>query len=606
MLFERILTVPTVPSFFGWQRAFVVLGSFVLMVLCLFWAQKVLIPLALAVLVAFVLQPLVTALQRHGFRRLPAVILVVVVALAALGCLGWIFSMEAQSLAQRWPSYKANIEAKINQLDPEGNLLEKVQSGLQDFLEPINVLKATLAPVLETLIQAVFVTVLVVFMLLKREDLRNRLIRLLGQDRRTIITTRAMDEAAQRISRYLLMQLLINSAFGLALGVGLYVIGLDYALVWGFLAAILRFIPYVGTWVATIVPTLLSVATSEPPHEWLKPAEVLALFVGLELFTAYVMEPLLFGMTAGVSPIALLVAAIFWTWLWGPIGLVLSTPMTVCLFVLGKYVPHLEFLEILLGDEPALETSISYYQRLLARDQDEAIEVIEEQLQSHKLEEIYDDILIPALALTKRDRERGELPDEDEHYIVQATRELVNDLGTFGELVAKPVPTPETLSNGTALAPAAKTRVFGFPATDELGEVALEMFRHLMKPVGVEIEVTSAKLLSSEVIALIEKEELDLVLIASVPPGGLAQTRYLCKRLRSHFPDLKILVGRWGFKENIERTRQRLLDAGANHVATTLAESRCQLLPLVPMVANGAVTREKPCPPSKQVATASR
>jgi hypothetical protein len=386
------------------------------------------------------------------------------------------------------------------------------------------------------------------------------------------------------------MQVLINASFGIVLGVGLYVIGLPNAPLWGFVGGVMRFIPYVGTWVGLAFPVVFSLAAATDPESakpaWVQPVEVVGLFMMLELITANLLEPLLFGMSAGVSPLALLVAAIFWAWLWGPIGLILSTPMTVVLLVMGRYVPQLHFFEVLLGDEPALEASVNYYQRLLARDQDEANDVVEEQMQSHLLEQVFDVTLLPALLLAKRDRERGELQEEDEQFILQGTRDLVNNLGVFESLVAKPVPQPGTAPAAPAGDSRPKVHVVACPAVDEIDELALLMFRHLLQPAGVDVELVSVKMLSSEVIAAVEKEDPTAVLIGTLPPGGMAQTRYLCKRLRSRFPDMTILVGRWGVKENVDQVRARLTSAGATQVGTTLGESRGQLVPTVQALAH--------------------
>jgi hypothetical protein len=266
--------------------------------------------------------------------------------------------------------------------------------------------------------------VLVIFMLLKREDLRNRLLRLVGHGRLTV-TTKAVDDAGQRISRFLLMQALINGTFGLSLAVGLFLIGVEYAFLWGFLAAILRYIPYLGTWIAAILPITLSLAMFEG---WLQPLLVMALFLVIELICNNVLEPRLFGRSMGVSEVALLVVAAFWAFLWGPIGLVLSNPLTVCLVVLGKYVPQLEFFDVLLGDEPALDADVSFYQRLLARDQDEATEIVLTHVQTLGPEQVYDALLVKALCHVRRDREQDQLTDFDEEFILRATGEIVEDL----------------------------------------------------------------------------------------------------------------------------------------------------------------------------------
>ena len=237
-----------------------------------------------------------------------------------------------------------------------------------------------------------------------------------------------MEEAGQRISRYLLMQTIVNSSFGLAVGMGLYFIGLPYAIVWGFLATVLRFIPYVGTFAATIMPTALSLAVFQG---WLWPIFVVGLFSFLELLNNMVLEPLLYSESAGVSGVGLLVAIAFWTWLWGPVGLVLATPLTVCVVVLAKYVPWLDFIGVLMSDQPAMESNISYYQRLLAMDQAEAAEIAEEHLKNHPRELIFDAVLIPALSYARRDRELGRLTEDGEQFVFRATREIVEDLNSL-------------------------------------------------------------------------------------------------------------------------------------------------------------------------------
>ncbi len=276
----------------------------------------------------------------------------------------------------------------------------------------------------ERFVSAGLVIVLVIFMLVQREDLRNRLIRLVGYGRLTF-TTSALEEAGQRISRYLLMQTIINSSFGLTVGWVLYLIGIPYAVLWGFFAAGLRFIPYVGAFAATIMPSALSLAVFQG---WLWPILVVGIFVALELICNMVLEPLLYAESAGVSGVALLVAVAFWTWLWGPIGLVLATPLTVCVVVLGKYLPRLDFIGVLMSDQPAMESNISYYQRLLAMDQAEAAEIVEEHLKNHPAEQIYDEILVPALISARSDRDLGRLTADGEQFIFRATREILDDL----------------------------------------------------------------------------------------------------------------------------------------------------------------------------------
>ncbi len=274
---------------------------------------------------------------------------------------------------------------------------------------------------MERLASVGLAVVLVIFMLIERDDLRDRLIRLIGYGRMTV-TTKALEDAGARISRYLLMQSIVNSIFGVAVGCGLLLIGLPYAALWGFLAAILRFIPYIGPWVAAIIPSALGLAFFEG---WFWPIAVVGLFLILELFTNMILEPLLYGDSAGVSQVALLVSVAFWTWLWGPIGLLMATPLTVCLVVLGKYVPQMEYITVLMSDEPVAEKNIIYYQRLLAMDGVEAAQIVEEYAEANPPEQVYDKVMVPALNFARLDRERDGLSDAQEQFILRETRAIV-------------------------------------------------------------------------------------------------------------------------------------------------------------------------------------
>ena len=371
------------------------------------------------------------------------------------------------------------------------------------------------------------------------------------------------------------MQTIINSSFGLAVGLALYLIGVPYAVLWGFFAAVLRFIPYVGPFAAAIMPSALSLAVFEG---WLWPILVVGIFVALELICNMVLEPLLYGESAGVSEVGLLVAVAFWTWLWGPVGLVLATPLTVCVVVLGKYVPQLDFIGVLISDQPAMESNISYYQRLLAMDQAEAAEIVEEHLKTHPQEQLFDGVLIPALNYTRRDRELGRLTEDGEQFVFRATREILEDLNSL-----KPQSSSElsdssktTTTNGNSPVILPKVPILGCPAQDEADELALLMFRQLLDSTRYEVEIMSDAMLTAEVVARIEKGPA-MICIAALPPGGLVQARYLCKRLRARFPHLKIVVGRWGVGSEDSNS---ILIAGADRVGTTMIETREQMIQL--------------------------
>jgi predicted PurR-regulated permease PerM len=567
-----------------------VIASIVLVIASLYWAQAVLIPLALAILVTFLLNPVVNVLQRHGLGRTLAALLVVVFVSVSLAAVGWVIASQMSTLAHELPKYRANIKQKIGEFRHagKGGAIEEVQDAVKmvtselnkgeksttELREPVAVvvesasLLSRVPSALDLLTRAGLVFILVIFMLIERGHLLDRLIRLVGYGRLTI-TTKALDEAGQRISRYLVMQSIVNGSYGCAVGLGLFLIGLPYALLWGFLAAFLRFIPYAGTAVGALLPIALALAVF---IGWVKPILVVGLFVILEL-VAYMVEPLLYGRSAQVSQVALMVAIAFWTWLWGPIGLLLATPLTVCLGVLGKYVRPLAFLNVLVSDETVTEMN-RYYQRLVARDDDEAAEIVEQHLKTRTLGEVFDEVLVPALCYAKQDLRNDSLTPDDAQFIFRSTHEVVEDLDT------RPPPDEDRA------APVPRARILGCPARDEVDEIALLMFRQLLDPARYDFVLTKTPLLTSEVVSLVVETSPALICIGAVPPGGLAQTRYLCKRLRARFPDLKIVVGRWGFRENTEETLAHLRADGIDYVGTSLCETRDEVMRLVQQVAS--------------------
>ena len=383
-------------------KPWVTFAGCVLVVVVLYWAQAVLVPFAVAILLTFVLTPPVTWLQRW-VGRVPAVLAVVTLVFAVLGLAGWGLARQMDHLADDLPRYRANILAKIADVRGagKGGSVEKLQETIEDIktdLGKSDVPKGTvsrpvvvtseqvtgfsgfawLAPIVGQLGTAGFVLAMVIFMLLERRDLRDRLIGLVGHGQ-LAITTKAFDEAGTRVSRQLLMQSLVNLVYGIAVGIGLYFLGVPYPLVWAALGAALRFIPYIGPVLGAGAPILVSLAALQG---WAGPLWVVGLFVVLELFTNLVLETVLYAGAAGVSQVALLASVAFWTWLWGPLGLLMATPLTVCLVVLGKHVPGLEFVGTLMADTPALAPEHGYYQRLLARDQAEAADLIERHIKT--------------------------------------------------------------------------------------------------------------------------------------------------------------------------------------------------------------------------------
>ena len=571
------------------------LAGLVLVIGCLYWAQEVLVPVALAILLTFLLAPLVTVLERRVPRVL-AVVLVYVLALGVLGGVGTVLVTQVMSLGGELPSYKDNIKDKLSDvrllgrssgLDPVTDTVTRAAGEVEREAErdkpaeakppkptPVVIqpgtsagvlrLPAALGPWLEPLTRAGLVALLVPFMLMNRLELRNRMVRLVGFSRLPV-TTRALDEAGDRVTRYLLSQSLVNATFGALVGLGLWLIGVPYAVLFGFLSGALRFIPYVGIWIGAGLPVAVSLALFPG---WWKALMVIGLFAVLELFTGAVLEVLLYARSAGVSEVGLLVAIAFWAWLWGPIGLLLATPLTVCLVVFAKYVPNLEFIWILMGDAPVVSTDVLVYQRLLAEDQDEVSDIVEKYTAEHSREQLYDEVLLPVLFHAARDRARGRVDEAEERAVIAAVREIIEELGPS-----------EVTTDAVSVE---QIPVLGCATRGEGDAVALLMLRDLLGPSGVEVEI-APEMLSAEVVQRARERGVGVVVVASIPPGGLAQARYLCKRLRAGVPGLRIVVGRWSSVDDVAESRAALTAAGADAVGTRLLEIRDAIVELARM-----------------------
>ena len=453
--------------------------------------------------------------------------LVVLIATVVLSGVGWVVTTQFADVVNRLPNYRANIKEKIDSLRwSKSQTLINASSTLNEISQelaspppsakpggtsgkqagefpftasqrrplPVEVVQQPRLPlqsaqnILSLLASALIVVVFTVFMLIGREDLRNRFISLVAQGRLNVIT-RALDEAGNRVSRYLRMQLVVNSSYGLLVGTALRFIGVPGAFLWGVIVGILRFLPYIGPPLGAIMPIVLSLAVF---HGWTRPVIVLALFVITELLVSNFIEPVLYGAHTGISSMAILVSAIFWTVLWGPIGLVLSTPLTVCLVVLGEHVPHLSFLQVLLGDEAVLTPDAHFYQRLLAMDQDEARRVLEEYLKDKSLEEVYDDVLIPALMLAEQDRHRENLDETTAKFICQCTNELIEELCEQCRVEPNSrtshleTETPRTPSNGDDLT--RPKSIVCLPARDGADEIVAMMLAQLLERAGYQAQ----------------------------------------------------------------------------------------------------------------------
>ncbi len=597
----------------------VALTSFV--VAMLYFASAILIPLALAALLTFLLAPLVSRIERW-LGRVVAVLVIVTMIFATTGAVGWVLTRQVIDLATKLPDYKVNIVAKLHAFRmPEGGAFSAFSKTIEELKNelpggsavepaptvtqsagkpgtavisppappatipvqmvessqsnPMDLIQSMIAPVLGPLGTSALVLLLVIFMLLQREDLRNRLIRLIGQGRISA-TTSAMDDAGRRVSRYLLMQLVVNVTYGIPVAIGLYFIGVPNAILWGCLATVLRFIPYIGPWIGASMPILLSLAVSS---SWWIPLFTIGLFVVLELISNNVIEPWLYGSSTGVSSIALIVAAVFWTWLWGPVGLVLATPLTVCLVVMGRHVPRLSFLSVVLSDEDALTPAEDCYYRLLTPGEHDEIEFVDAYLKANALTALYDAVFIPVITAAEMDARQDSLDSDQLLIVEQSLRDIIQDLSTRPAVVSK-------IDNDQAsadVAPMPPCRVACLPARAERDELAGSMLAHLLQQQGSEAWSAPGKLVVGELLGLLEKADTDVVCISVVEPSTVIHARYLCLKVRAQFPNIKIVIGLWGTTEGTTEAAKRLRDSGADEVVVSLADAVLQIAKLAPL-----------------------
>ncbi len=591
---------------FSWDHPVIIFLVMMAIVTAMSQAAEVLKPLALAVLLCFVLSPVVAFLEHRRIPRAPAVILTVLLALGGIGGVGYVVYSQLDQMADDLPKYEEKVAQKLNRFNAGGSskltnlenvgrdLKAKLGKGPQqgDSDQPNDdaeipkvqvVTKPTIGqqvgetvgPFLEVVGSGAFILILVLFMLMNREDLSDRIIQLFGR-RRVTLTTRTMDEVGQRISRYLGIFATVNSAFGLIVGIGLWAIGVQYAALWGFLAAALRFIPYIGPGTAFALPLAFSFATADDLSQ---PLKVAALFGVMEIAANSFLEPIIYGKTTGISALGLLVAAMFWTWLWGPLGLLLSTPLTVSLAVVGKYVPALGFFSILLGEEAELPQDVRYYQRLLALDQDGASEIVEESLKTHPRAEVYNEILIPALSKAERDFAREELDDREHAFAWRVSSDIVTELDGTPDvtLTTAPLSPPATRGQET-LQP---YKIVGIPANDASDALVLRMLAQLLAPTGTTVEVLSEQVGPMALLDSIASAEPDLIVLSHLPPVGLTPARYLARRIRARFPETPILIGRWGDPGDPKALAARLSESGSNEVVFGLPEARDKILTLI-------------------------
>ncbi len=585
------------------------------LVLGLYAGRPVLLPIAVAILLTFLLNPIVRFLERRRISRLFSVIIAASVSATILLSLGWIVTRQVTGMMAELPRNTANIKERVKTLRElatapfakrfgrmvteisEASQLPAGAMGLENTdstagnehseasAESIIVrtestpwlgITGYLGSVFEVLATVAFTLVLLIVFLLERDDLRDRIVMLAGKAR-LALTSKALEDVTDRISRYLVMVAIVNGSYGIMLTIGLYFCGVPYALLWGFIAAGMRFIPYIGPWIGAIFPMTMSFAISTG---WGQPIAVFAFIAILELVSNNVIEPLMFGRSTGVSPTALLISAAFWLLLWGPIGLVLSTPFAVCLVVLGKNIPQLSFLNLLLSDKPAFRENVSIYMRLMQGDEQEATRLVVQRMKDSSADDVFDEMLMPALNYTKRDVLREYLTEDDRHQVLKRMRESLRATHEFRQTAAaqrdenEPKPGDSRSVSPAAIHP---VRILGCPAADDMDCVGLEMLRQLLDPSRWILELTAVETLTSELAARIAEDPPAFLCIASIPPGALAHARYLCKRLRTASPEIQIIVGRWGRQRNSRIDRERLQEAGASFVTMSLQET-CTLL----------------------------
>ena len=637
----------------GSLRPFMVTITVLLIVAALYLAKVVVVPVVLAALLTFLLTPVVSWMQRYRVPRVAAAIVTSLVVFSFLGGILLLMLVQLQGMAKdltKPENYKRiqGRAAALHQLlsgDEFQQLTNLVDETIQTISPPAAppgtadvavvgastagllasplgqgpllaasaiasgragaavavsrpsaaapasaqanfwgpLMEWTFAPALEIGVDVGVIIVLVIFMLAQHEDLRNRMLRLSGT-RNVTSTTKALGEASRRVRSYLTLQFFVNVLFGIVVAGGLWLIGVPYPWLWGVfgrpaLRSVHRNVAGGG---------MPGAAEHRPERRMAQPLETVGLFVLLDLAITNSLEPIIYGRSIGVSGTALLIAAVFWTWMWGPVGLILSTPLTACVVVLGRTVPSLEFLSVVLGDQPPLSPHLTFYQRLLARDEDEASGVVEAYIQKNGVEKSYDHLLVPALAHAKWARDRGGMTSEDEEFILAATGRLLEDVVFPAQDV---LDERETAKGGEEMK--CRLLLLGCPAKDAMDELALRMLQRLLPAGKCQMEVLSKDALAGEVLTRVGESKPAVVVIGAVPAYSFSAIRYLCKRLRARWPEVRIVVGCWGLREDVKPTMERLVTAGADLASAELLQTRDQLLPLIQEAALKRAARQE-------------
>jgi predicted PurR-regulated permease PerM len=566
--------------------------------LILFFARDLLVPFAFALTLAFLLAPAVSRLEDRHVPRVLAVVITGVLAFTIICGVGYVVARQLLNVARDLPAYRLSIQKKIASVhSPAGQSLEKAFTAVEDIsadlatgadnatpsvqkplpqAQPVRVVdpnRTQLESTAEFLMRFLrpigtfgIVIVFTVYLLMKREDLRHRILLLAGI-RRIRLMTQALEDAATRISHYLLFQATVNAVYGTLFGFGLFVIGIPNATLWGVLAGMLRIIPYVGTTTALALPLVVSVALSP---SWGPPLSVIGLFLTLGLTTTNFVEPWLLSSRTGISSLALLAMAIFWTLLWGWPGLVLSTPLTVCIVVLGRYVPQMSFLHILLGTDAELSAEALFYERLLAMDQQEAHAVANRFLESKTLVELYDSVLIPALALVEQDRHQGVLDDVRCNFFFLSIGELLAELTDYHQKE-----TGDSAFRAPGFSMQEDFAVVCISASDQADELTTHMLVQLMEQASHQTLYLPASV-SSEILGALANEPDTVIFISALPPFAFSQARTICQRVRSHLPHNRIVIGLWNPTEDSDQTHDLTVERFGNGRPTVIVNTLAQ------------------------------
>ncbi|WP_426128924.1 AI-2E family transporter [Pararhizobium sp. PWRC1-1] len=539
--------------------------------------QEIFVPLALSLLLTFTLAPIVSFLRKRYVPKIAAVVLTVASAFVVITAFSFVVAGQVATLAENIPTYQRNIVEKVHALSQAGSgngvlehlskIVERVGTEMQTRAaesrneassettspepmpveivtrsKPIETLVNVIVPLIRPFATAGLVIVLVIFMLLEREDLRDRFIRLvgLGDLHRT---TAALQDAGTRVGKYLLMQLVVNALYAVPITIGLWLLGIPNAILWGLLTLVLRFVPYIGPVIGMILPLFLALAISPG---WSLVAWVAALFITIELISNNVIEPWLYGSHTGLSPLAIIISAIFWSWLWGPLGLMLSTPLTVCLVVLGRYVPQFSFLDVLLGNEPVLQPQEKLYQRLLAGDPSEATDNAEEFLEEEYLIDYYEKVGLPALVLGEIDRQRGVMSETQIALVAASMQTLIGNLADIAEEEEneeepqqKQAETPQAVE-GLDLPDGTGRSIICLGGRGAMDDAAAAMLAQILAVQGADVVTADHTVTDVRSSNPIETSGFDTVVVAFLNGNSKSHARQIVRRLKRKKPSLRV------------------------------------------------------------------